>query len=169
MVYDVFREFSGGVDDVLEDYLERYREMVADTGERDKERGRLSELVRRQEERQDEILDMKMAGDITLDGHQIRLDIQILPDDVMRHEFERVQGRTGHTSKECVSSTNSHPAKAQPHRKGTQDRPYISLLAEHLVRVEQVLSTGPELCANWFAEQHIHRVSNLDGCVFVSR
>ena len=73
IVLEVFKEFSVSSDEVLDIYLSRYRELIDDSTRFDAERARLHRELDRIDQRKSDLLDMKIAGDITLDEFKMLL------------------------------------------------------------------------------------------------
>lgn len=74
IVLDAFREFSKGADAILSAYLEQYRKAMDDTAHYKVERERIIAELASIDTKQDQILDMKVDGDITLDEFKRMMD-----------------------------------------------------------------------------------------------
>lgn len=67
LVLDTFREFSKGADKILATYLEQYRAVMNDTAHYKAEREQITAELSAIDDKQEQLLDMKIAGDLTLD------------------------------------------------------------------------------------------------------
>ena len=74
IILDAFREFSKGADEILAAYLEQYRQVMDDTAHYKAERERIAKELSSVEKKQDQLLDMKVAGDLTLDEFKRMMD-----------------------------------------------------------------------------------------------
>lgn len=74
VILDVFRDFLPQADDILNQYLAQYRELANDAGHYRMERERLTKELLAIEEKQDQLLDMKINGVITLDEFKRMMD-----------------------------------------------------------------------------------------------
>ena len=74
IVLDAFREFSKGADEILEAYLAQYRQVMDDTAHYKAERGKITAELSSIEAKQDQLLDMKVSGDLTLDEFKRMMD-----------------------------------------------------------------------------------------------
>lgn len=74
VVLDTFQEFSQGADVILDSYLEQYRSVVDNVANCKAERERLTRELISIEHKQDELLDMKVSGAITLDEFKRMMD-----------------------------------------------------------------------------------------------
>ena len=74
IILDAFREFSKSADEILAAYLEQYRQVMDDTTHYKAERERIAKELSSIEEKQDQLLDMKVAGDLTLDEFKRMMD-----------------------------------------------------------------------------------------------
>ena len=73
IVLEVFKEFSVSADEVLDIYLAQYRELIDDTARFEAERERLRKELDRIDQRKSDLLDMKIAGEITPDEFKMML------------------------------------------------------------------------------------------------
>ena len=178
IILDVFREFSKNADEILNAYLEQYRQVMDDSAHYKAERERLTRELDSIEKKQDQLLDMKVSGDLTLeefkrmmnktriqkvdiereldgmtnweevsgqmeeqverlkralafkledledgmvtrdfvdnfikriditplDDNHLNLQIQLLTDEIVQRELEKIKGRTGHMSKKMIEA-----------------------------------------------------------------
>lgn len=74
IILDAFREFSKSADEVLDAYIAQYRQVMADTANYRAEKENLTAELSAIEAKQDQILDMKVSGDITLDEFKRMMD-----------------------------------------------------------------------------------------------
>ena len=74
IILDAFREFSKGADEILATYLEQYRQVMDDTAHYKTERERIAKELSSIDEKQDQLLDMKVSGDLTLDEFKRMMD-----------------------------------------------------------------------------------------------
>lgn len=74
VVLDAFREFSQSADEVLDAYVEQYRQVMSDAANYKAESERITTELAAIEAKQDQILDMKVSGDITLDEFKRMMD-----------------------------------------------------------------------------------------------
>ena len=74
VILDAFREFSKGADEILETYLEQYRKVMDDTAHYKEERERITKELSAIDDKQEQLLDMKISGDLTLDEFKRMMD-----------------------------------------------------------------------------------------------
>lgn len=74
ILLDAFREFSQGADQILEAYLAQYRQVMEDSAHDAAERERISTQLRAIDQKQEELLDMKLSGIITLEEFKRMMD-----------------------------------------------------------------------------------------------
>lgn len=67
VVLDAFRDFSQSGEEILSAYLEQYRQAMQDAAGTQQDRERLNQELAAVDEKQDQLLDLKIAGDLTLD------------------------------------------------------------------------------------------------------
>ena len=74
VVLDAFREFSQSGEAILSAYLEQYRQVMQDAAGAEKDRERLQKALSAIAEKQDQILDLKVSGELTLDEFKRMMD-----------------------------------------------------------------------------------------------
>ena len=74
VVLDAFREFSQSGEAILSAYLEQYRQVMQDAAGAEKDRERLQKALSTIAEKQDQILDLKVSGELTLDEFKRMMD-----------------------------------------------------------------------------------------------
>ena len=74
VIIDAFREFSKGSEEILAAYLEQYRKVMNDTTHYKAERERIAKELASIDDKQEQLLDMKISGDLTLDEFKRMMD-----------------------------------------------------------------------------------------------
>ena len=74
VILDAFQEFSKSADKILAAYLEQYWKVMDDSAHYKAERERIVKEFSTIEEKQEQLLDMKVAGDLTLDEFKRMMD-----------------------------------------------------------------------------------------------
>ncbi len=74
VILDAFREFSKDADEILAAYLEQYRKVMDDTAHYKAERERIAKEISSIDSKQEELLDMKISGTLTLDEFKRMMD-----------------------------------------------------------------------------------------------
>ncbi len=74
IVLETFQAFMASADEILAQYLEQYRRAVADTVTSQTERAQLAQDIQKIDKRQEDLLDQKMDGLITLDEYKRLMD-----------------------------------------------------------------------------------------------
>lgn len=74
VVVEMFMEFRKNADQILEEYIAQYKALFSDAANYKSEQERLTKELVSIEARQDELLEMKLSGDITLDQFKRMMD-----------------------------------------------------------------------------------------------